>query len=375
MGQLDASIVTVALPRIGRDLHASVGAVEWIALSYLLLLISTVAIVGQLADAIGRKLLYTYGFGVFTAGSALCAVAPSLPVLIAARVIQALGAAMLQANSVALITEALPSSLLGRGIGLQGSAQAIGLAVGPALGGLLLAFASWRMIFLINVPAGALGLVLGWVFLPRSRTRRKLRRGLAIRPIVLVPEIWRGLASGLISFLLLFGALFVVPYSLAGSHISAVRAGLELAALPAAIGVAAPIAGKLADRLGGKPLMVGGMMFVAGGMATIAIGDTAASLVAGLALAGIGLGAFTPANNASVMAAAPDGYTGLVGGLLNTARGAGTGLGVVLAGALYTASGLTLTMAVFGAIALAAGALLSASARSPRASCYSSPSQ
>lgn len=104
MGQLDASIVTVALPRLGHDLHATVGAVSWVALAYLLVLIATVAVVGRFADAFGRKLLYTYGFAVFTAASAVCGLAPDLPILIAARVVQALGAAMLQANSVALIT-------------------------------------------------------------------------------------------------------------------------------------------------------------------------------------------------------------------------------------------------------------------------------
>jgi Major Facilitator Superfamily len=112
-GQLDASIVTLALPRLGHDLHAGVGAVEWVALSYLLVLVATVATVGRIADALGRKLLYVYGFGVFTAGSVLCGLAPTLAVLIAARVLQALGGAMLQANSVALITEAMPRPLLG----------------------------------------------------------------------------------------------------------------------------------------------------------------------------------------------------------------------------------------------------------------------
>ena len=135
MGQLDASIVTLALPRLGRDLHASVGAVEWVALAYLLVLVATVATVGRIADAVGRKLLYVYGFGVFTAGSVLCGLAPTLAVLIAARVLQAVGAAMLQANSVALIAEAMPRPLLGRGIGVQGTAQALGLALGPVVGG------------------------------------------------------------------------------------------------------------------------------------------------------------------------------------------------------------------------------------------------
>ena len=177
MGQLDASIVTLALPRLGRDLHASVGAVEWVALAYLLVLVATVATVGRIADAVGRKLLYVYGFGVFTAGSVLCGLAPTLAVLIAARVLQAVGAAMLQANSVALITEAMPRPLLGRGIGVQGTAQALGLALGPVVGGALLALGGWRLIFLVNLPAGVIGLTLGWFLLPRSRSRREAGAG------------------------------------------------------------------------------------------------------------------------------------------------------------------------------------------------------
>ena len=172
MGQLDASIVTVALPRLGRDLHASVGLVEWVALAYLLVLVATVATVGRIADAVGRKLLYVYGFGVFTAGSVLCGLAPTLAVVIAARALQAVGAAMLQANSVALIAEAVPRRLLGRAVGVQGTAQALGLALGPAVGGALLAIGGWRLIFFVNLPAGVIGLALGWFLLPRSRTRR-----------------------------------------------------------------------------------------------------------------------------------------------------------------------------------------------------------
>ena len=200
MGQLDASIVTVALPRMGRDLHASLGAVEWVALAYLLVLVATVATVGRIADAVGRKLLYVYGFGVFTVGSALCGLAPTLPILIAARVLQAIGAAMLQANSVALIAEAMPPSMLGRAIGVQGSAQALGLALGPAIGGILLSLAGWRFIFLVNLPAGAIGLALGWFLLPRSRSRREL-----------------GAADGLGAVLLALAAMGPLVYlSLAG---------------------------------------------------------------------------------------------------------------------------------------------------------------
>src|SRR6202020_119011 len=102
---------------------------------------------------VGRKALYLNGFLVFTLGSALCGWAPGLLALVAARILQALGAAMLQANSVALITEATPQPALGKAIGWQGTAQALGLALGPALGGVLLAFLDWRWLFWMNLPA------------------------------------------------------------------------------------------------------------------------------------------------------------------------------------------------------------------------------
>src|SRR5580692_3692937 len=168
MGQLDASIVTTALPFIRSNLHASIASVEWVVLIYVLVLAGTVAAVGRIADRVGRKLLYTYGFGVFVAGSAACALAPSLGLLVVGRLVQAVGAVMLQANSYALIRDVLPPGRLGTGLGVQGAAQAVGLTLGPVLGGALTALGGWRLIFLVNIPIGLIGLALGWFLLPRS---------------------------------------------------------------------------------------------------------------------------------------------------------------------------------------------------------------
>jgi EmrB/QacA subfamily drug resistance transporter len=429
MGQLDASIVTLALPRLGSDLHAGVGAVEWVALAYSLVLVATVATVGRIADAVGRKLLYVYGFGVFTAGSVLCGLAPTLPVLIAARVLQALGAAMLQANSVALIAEAMPRQLLGRGIGVQGTAQALGLALGPAVGGALLALGGWRLIFLVNLPAGAVGLALGWFLLPRSRHRRGVlqhdRRGAALlalgaagplvylslaggagytdallllglaggllaaiafvrrerrleAPLIELSLFRRralsvGLSSGLVAFLVLFGTLLVVPYYLSAEHLSPALIGLQLSVLPIAIAISAPLAGRLLNRLGDRPLTSGGLILTSVGLCEIALWHASAGLIIGLALAGLGLGAFTPANNATIMSAAPVGYAGVVSGVLNMTRGMGTALGIAFASALYSAAagatdasatpaaaadGLTATTAALAALAVATGLAL-----------------
>ena len=154
MGQLDASIVTVALPTLQHTFGVSVGAVTWVGLSYLLVLVATVIAVGRFADMWGRKLLYVYGFLLFTVASALCGFAPDLAALCGFRALQAVGAAMLQANSLAIIVLVVPARSLGRAIGLQGAAQALGLALGPTIGGLLLAAGGWRLIFFVNVPFG-----------------------------------------------------------------------------------------------------------------------------------------------------------------------------------------------------------------------------
>ena len=172
MGQLDASIVTVALPTLQRTFHASVGAVTWVGLSYLLVLVATVAAVGRFADMWGRKLLYVYGFGIFIVGSALCGLAPTLGMLIGFRALQAVGAALLQANSVAIIVLAVPKSPLGKAIGIQGAAQAVGLALGPTVGGFLLAAGGWRLIFFVNVPFGLLGMIAGCSWSPGAATSR-----------------------------------------------------------------------------------------------------------------------------------------------------------------------------------------------------------
>ncbi|MFI5270163.1 MAG: MFS transporter, partial [Chloroflexota bacterium] len=149
LGQLDASIATLVLPTLEQVFQAPTAAVEWVAISYLLTLAGLVVIFGRLADMAGRKLLYNAGFIVFIVGSALCGLSSSLGELIVFRVFQAIGAAMLQSNSVAIITAAVPRRELGRAIGVQGAAQAIGLSLGPSLGGFLIGALGWQWVFYI----------------------------------------------------------------------------------------------------------------------------------------------------------------------------------------------------------------------------------
>ncbi len=397
MGQLDASIVTVALPTLQRSFHASVGAVTWVGLSYLLVLVATVTAVGRFADMWGRKLLYVYGFVLFVVASAACGLAPDLVTLCLFRAVQAVGAAMLQANSLAIIVLCVPGRSLGRAIGLQGAAQALGLALGPTVGGLLLAAGGWRWIFFVNVPFGIVGTVAALTLVPRSvNLAARVRfdwRGLALffptvvallsalsfgatrgwgSPLIITlfgaaavlavtfylaerrdrdpmldlgllarPRFAFGIASAVGAYLVMFGVLLLVPFYLErGLGLSAERAGLELMAMPVAFGLVAPFAGRLADRTGARSLTVSGMALVAAGL--FALGAARPGTV-GLALllgaVGVGLGLFTSPNNAAIMGAAPEHQSGMASGVLNMSRGVGTSLGLALTGLIFTVAG------------------------------------
>ena len=169
MGQVDASLTQMLLPRLERDFHAPLSTVSWVAVAYILTMASFMPIFGRLADMIGRKLLYTGAFLLFVIGSGLCGFAPDLPTLIAFRIVQGIGAALMTANSIAIVVLAAGPEHRGRALGLQSAAQAIGLGVGPAVGGLVLDTLGWHWAFWINVPFGLLGLLLGWFVLPQTR--------------------------------------------------------------------------------------------------------------------------------------------------------------------------------------------------------------
>jgi len=425
MGQLDASIVTVALPTLQKSFHASVGSVTWVGLSYLVVLVATVTAIGRFADMWGRKLLYVYGFVVFIVASALCGFAPSLGALCVFRAFQAVGAAMLQANSLAIITLVVPGRALGRAIGFQGAAQAIGLALGPSVGGLLLAAGGWRLIFFVNVPLGVLGAIAALLLVPRSRDLQDrvafdwsglalffpavvalltaisfgsdqgwtspLIVGLFLCAALLVLCFLRherrdtqpmldlrlfrnrrfsaGIASGLGSYLVMFGVLLLVPFYLErGLGLGAARVGVELMVLPVCLGLVAPTAGRLADRVGVRRLTVSGMALVAASLVSLGLLRPGTSgLLLLLAATGAGLGLFTAPNNAAVMGSAPPQQAGMASGILNMTRGLGTALGLALTGLLFSVSGgvsggpegadhaFTVTAVLLGAIAAGAG--------------------
>jgi len=414
-GQLDASIAVLTYPALEARFHASAAAVEWVSLGYLLTLIALLVPAGRLSDTHGRKLLYLYGFLVFTVASAACGLAPGLGALVAFRVVQAVGAALMQANSVALVATSAPRGRMRSALGVQAGAQALGLALGPTLGGVIVAQLGWRWVFLVNIPVGLAALVAGHYFLPRTRTRAVVGRfdwpgllllslgstalllavsaasglelppaaaaallvlasacavafvrrlGSAVSPLI-DPALLRirrvvfGLIGALGGYLVLFGPLVLVPDLLTASGTPLATAGLVLTALPAGFAAAALAAdrvlpGHWTDR---RRALSGAALALCALAATVPAPPRAAALVPLLALLGLGLGVFAPANNALIMSALPRGTEGTGGGLVNMARALGTALGVALV-TLSLHQATHSGAAAFSLLALAAIAVL-----------------
>jgi MFS family permease len=390
MGQLDASIVTLTFRPMQHEFGAPLAAVQWVSLGYLLALVAMLAPAGRIADAVGRKLLYGYGFVVFTAGSAACGLAPTLGLLVAFRLVQAFGAAMLQANSVALVTTSVPAPRMRLALSVQAAAQAIGLGLGPTLGGLLAQTAGWRAVYWINVPVGCIAVVAGRYLLPRTRRlsradsfdwpgavllaaatsalllvlsaasglalpgwavaclavaalvasaafaaraarAARVRHPLIPRALLRSRRVALALGGALVGYLALFGPLVLMPQVL-GNLGGELRVGLVLSALPVGFGVAA-LGGEalLPARMTNRQRGVTGSLVCAFALVMLIVMPmTPEWVVPLLALAGLGLGIFVPANNAVVMRSAGAGSASVLGGMVSMARGIGTTLGIAL---------------------------------------------
>jgi MFS family permease len=385
MGQLDASIVTLTFRPMERQFAAPLAGVQWVSLSYLLVLVALLTPVGRLSDALGRKLLYTYGFVLFTLASAACGLAPSLSLLVVFRMIQAAGAAMLQSNSVALVTTSAPPGNTRRALGIQAGAQSIGLALGPTLGGLLTASIGWRYVYWVNVPVGIVAVIAARYLLPRTRqfnrtdsfdwigttllatattalllavsaasglsmpgwavallvvaavasaagfAARQLRARFPLIPAKLLrsARLGLGLAGALAGYLVLFGPLVLIPQVLASAGGEA-QAGLILSALPLGFGVAALGAESvLPASWDNRHRGVAGALACAAALAMLIFLPLSDGVLAVmLGVAGLGLGVFVPANNTVIMSVSAGGSAGVLGGLVNMARGIGTALGI-----------------------------------------------
>jgi MFS family permease len=335
LGQLDASIVALAYGAIGDRFDAPLGTVQWVSLAYLITLAGLLVPLGLGSDRLGRKRVYLWGFAVFGLSSLAASLATSLLMLVLFRVVQGTGAAMLQANGVALITTSAPRDRLRAALGAQAAAQALGLTLGPAVGGLVVDTIGWRWIFALNVPVAVLAVATGRLLLPRTRVMRtaaRRRATAALGAVLRAPGVAPGLVGAFGAYLLLFGPIVLVPAVLAGHGRSTAAVGLMVGALPVGFAIAATGFERLA------PSTWSALARARAAQAVVAIGLLAALVAASapwawpaaLLVIGLGLGAYTPANNAQLMHAAPEGHTALAGGLVSTARALGTALGTAL---------------------------------------------
>lgn len=396
MSALDGSVVNTILPVLQTSFDSNIATIEWVVTVYLLVVSSLLLTVGRLGDMNGNKRVYTLGFVIFLLGSALCGLAGSPTGLILARALQAIGAAMLFANSPAILTKVFPAQQRGRALGLQATMTYLGLTVGPSLGGWLTEQFSWRAVFYINIPVGLLALALSLRFIPADRKTDGKERfdlvGAALFGVGLVALLlglnqgatwgWHSLptlgllgtavgllvgfmawerkqpapmldlglfrsrtfstavSSALLSYMCLYAVIFLLPYYLIhGRDFSPAQAGLILTAQPIVMALIAPISGSLSDKIGSRLLTALGMLTVSGGMVMLSFvgaSSPTGQIIAGLAVVGLGMALFASPNNSALMGSAPGHRRGIAAGMLATARNVGMVLGIGLAGAILT---------------------------------------
>jgi EmrB/QacA subfamily drug resistance transporter len=400
MSALDGSVVNTALPVISVFFNTDVSNIEWVVTIYLLVLSGLLLSFGRLGDLRGHKTVFISGFGIFIISSALCGFAPSLLWLITFRAVQALGAAMLSANSPAILTKSFPGSQRGQALGLQATMTYLGLTVGPTLGGWLTDQFSWRAIFYINVPVGLAALWMALRHIPGDAYLRETRTSnerfdltgaglFIIGLIMLLLGLNRGHAHGwnslpilgsigaalviltgfmayerrishpmldltlfksrlfsisvisaVLNYICLFSILFLMPFYLIQARgLSPTQAGLLLSVQPVVMAIVAPLSGTLSDRIGVRLLTSLGMAILALGIfmqSRFGPQTLPIHMAAGLAITGLGTGIFISPNNSALMGAAPRHRQGIAAGILATSRNVGMVLGIGLAGAIFT---------------------------------------
>jgi MFS transporter, DHA2 family, methylenomycin A resistance protein len=396
---LDTSVVNLALPSIAADLHVGLAGLQWIVDGYALVLASLLLGAGSLGDRLGAKPVFLLGLIIFVGASALCGAAPTQSALYLARVLQGVGAALQLPTSLALLNHAVANpERRARAISAWAGAGALGIALGPVVGGVLVEAVGWRAIFLVNIPVGALGVWLAWRAVPpspRAASRRLDVPGQLLAIISLAALTFALIEGGHIGWLAwpvagaaglfalaaaafvaveahpgtveamlplrlfrrsafsataaigllhnvgVYGQIFVLSLAfqdLRGA--SPLRAGLLLLPLTGAIAVGTRVGARLVARsrqpMPALPLAAGHLVGAAGALALAAAGpDGGAPILApALLVLGLGVGTTTPAMSIAILRAVERERSGLAAGVLNAARQTGGVIGVAVLGAL-----------------------------------------
>lgn len=409
------SSANVALPTLAEVFAASFQEVQWTVLAYLLAITTMIVSVGRLGDIIGRRRLLLAGILLFTVASVLSGFAPRLWLLTVGRAAQGLGAAVMMALAMAIVSEAAPRANTGSAIGLLGTMSAIGTALGPSLGGVLIAGCGWRAVFLVNLPLGILTLLLAHRHLPVDRrgprtglvgfdtvgtlvlaltlgayalamTVGRGRFGLlnltlllaaalgvalfvhaqtrAASPLIRLamfrePRLSTSLAMSALVSTVMMATLVVGPFYLSRAlGLEAAMVGLVLSVGPLVAAVTGVPAGRMADRFGAQRVTSFGLLGMAGGSAILAVMSTTLGIpgyVAPIMVITAGYGLFQTANNTAVMTQVRPEQRGVVSGMLNLARNLGLITGASVMGAVFTYASATSEMATACPEAVASG--------------------
>ncbi len=415
LSSLGTSIANVGLPTLAQAFTASFQAVQWVVLAYLLAITTLIVSVGRLGDITGRRRLLLAGILLFTVASVLCGVAPTLWLLIAARAAQGLGAAIMMALTMAFIGETVPKARTGRAMGLLATMSAIGTALGPSLGGVLIAGLGWQAIFLVNVPLGVLTFLLALRHLPVDRRGPRTGRdgfdqrgtlllaltlaayalamtmgrgsfgalnvallvvaGLGVGLFVLAetsaasplirlamlrePVLSASLAMSALVSTVMMATLVVGPFYLARAFgLDAALVGLVLSVGPIAAALAGVPAGRLADRLGAQRMTLVGLIAIAAGSFTLSMMPVALGLpgyIAPIVVITGGYALFQTANNTAVMTDIHPDQRGVMSGMLNLSRNLGLITGASVMGAVFALGSGTSDMMTAPPEAVAAG--------------------
>jgi DHA2 family multidrug resistance protein-like MFS transporter len=393
MSVLDSTIVNIALPTLAREFHTSDAASVWVINAYQIAILVLLLPLASLGEIVGYRRVSQCGLALFTLASLACALAPSLLTLTIARVVQGAGAAGIMAVNAALVRFTYPQRMLGRAIGINAFVVAFSAAVGPSVASAVLAVASWRWLFAINLPIGVAALAIALYAFPHTaRAERRLNYGGALllaatfglilsglqslahdaavllgfaqvacggvcggllvrhelgRQAPLIPfDLLRirlfslSIATSICSFFAQMAALVALPFMISRLGRSAAETGLLITPWPLAVAVAAPIAGRLADRYPAGILGGVGLVTLAVGLTLLGLyphDGTTAGLIWRTALCGLGFGLFQSPNNRTLLATAPRARSGAAGGMLGTARLLGQALGAASVAILFRA--------------------------------------
>ncbi|WLH76247.1 MFS transporter [Pseudomonas fluorescens] len=336
LASLGTSIANVGLPALAHVFNASFHAVQWVVLAYLFAITAVIVNAGRLGDRIGRRRLLLSGLLLFAAACALCAVAPSLPWLIGARVLQGVGAAVMMAMTLAMVGETVSRERTGRVMGWLGTMSAVGTAMGPSVGGMLLSLWGWRALFLVGAPLGMLAAALAFHYLPIDRQAPAVTSGDGFWRPLKDPALRAGLAMSALVSAVIMSTFVVGPFYLSrGLGLDAAWMGLAMAVGPCVSALNGLPAGQLTDRLGSQRMTRAGLGIMGLGALSLAVASGLIAYLGSLILLTLGYSLFQAANNTAVMSDVEPARRGTVSGLLNLSRNLGLIFGAWALGAVF----------------------------------------